>query len=366
MAETSRPIRVGLIGYGFAGKTFHAPLIGAVPGLSLVAVCSSDSAKVLADLPHVEVLADAVTLATSSAVDLVVIASPNDSHVPLARAALHAHRHVVVDKPFTLSLAEARELSALAETQQRLLSVFHNRRWDSDFLSIRQAITQGMIGTVAHFESHFDRFRPQVRRRWREGSGPGSGIWFDLGPHLVDQAIQLFGVPQRVLASLALQRQGALSDDWAHVVLEYGNRRVVLHAGMLVAGGVPRFAVHGNEGSLIKRKSDPQEAQLLAGMKPHAQGWGVDTDDVVRYDGSGGERLIRASPGDQSQYYAGIYAALRGTGPNPVPPLQALAVVAVIEAAMLSAQSGRAVEPDLTDDERSALVLTLTCSELQA
>jgi predicted dehydrogenase len=355
MVDSSKPIRVGLIGYGFSGKTFHAPLIRAVSGLSLVAVCSSDSAKVLADVPHVEVIADALALATWSAIDLVVIAAPNDSHVPLARAALRAQKHVVVDKPFTLSLADARELSALAETQHRLLSVFHNRRWDSDFLSIRQAITEGLIGSVAHFESHFDRFRPQVRRRWREGSGPGSGIWFDLGPHLVDQAIQLFGVPNRVLASLALQRQGALSEDWAHVVLEYGTRRVVLHAGMLVAGGVPRFVVHGNEGSLIKRKSDPQEAQLLAGMKPHAEGWGVDTDDVVLYDGSGGERLIPASAGDQSQYYAGIHAALRGTAPNPVPPLQALAVVAVIEAAMLSAQLGKAMEPDLTDHERAAL-----------
>jgi predicted dehydrogenase len=355
MADSSGRIRVGLIGYGFAGKTFHAPLIDAIPGLSLVAVSSRDSAKVLADLPHVQVVPDALALATSDAVDLVVIASPNDSHVPLARAALRAQRHVVVDKPFTLSLAEARELRTLAETQHRLLSVFHNRRWDSDFLSIRRAITQGLIGTVAHFESHFDRFRPQVRPRWREGSGPGSGIWFDLGPHLVDQAIQLFGVPKRVLASFALQRPGALSDDWAHVVLEYGSRRAVLHAGMLVAGGVPRFTVHGNEGSLIKRQSDPQEAQLLAGMKPHAPGWGVDPDDVVRYDGRGGERLIPASRGDQSQYYAGILAALRGTAPSPVTSVQALAVVAVIEAARLSAHTGQAMELDLTDEERTAL-----------
>jgi predicted dehydrogenase len=358
MAESSEPIRVGLVGYGFSGKTFHAPLIGAVSGLSLISVCSRDSAKVLADLPHVEVIADPLALATSSAVDLVVIASPNDSHVPLARAALRAQKHVIVDKPFTLTLADARELGALAETQQRLLSVFHNRRWDSDFLSIRQAITEGVIGTVAHFESHFDRFRPEVRRRWREGSGPGSGIWFDLGPHLVDQAIQLFGTPARVSANLALQRQGALSDDWAHVVLEYGPRRVILHAGMLVAGGVPRFLVHGNEGSLMKRKSDPQEAQLLAGMKPRAEGWGVDPDAVILYDGNGGERLIPALAGDQSQYYAGIHAALRTSAPNPVTPLQAIAVVAVIEAAVLSAQTGKAIAPDLSDDER----VTLACS----
>jgi predicted dehydrogenase len=354
MAENSNPIRVGLIGYGFAGKTFHAPLIGAVPGLSLVAVCSRDPAKVLADLPQVEVVADPMGLATSGNIDLVVIAAPNDTHVPLARAALGAHKHVVVDKPFTLNLADARELAALADRARRLLSVFQNRRWDSDFLSIRQAVADGVIGSVAHFESHFDRFRPEVRARWREGSGPGSGIWFDLGPHLVDQAIQLFGVPDRVLASLALQRVGALSDDWAHVVLEYGGRRVILHAGMLAAGGVPRFLVHGTRGSLMKRKPDPQEAQLLAGMKPHHQGWGVDPDPMLLYDGGGSERQIPSLTGDQSKFYAGIEAALRAAAPNPVPPMQAIAVVAVIEAAVLAARSGKATVPELTDAERLA------------
>jgi predicted dehydrogenase len=351
MAENSRPIRVGLIGYGFAGKTFHAPLIGAVPGLSLVAVCSRDPAKVLADLPQVEVLADPLGLATSDNIDLVVIAAPNDSHVPLTRAALGAHKHVVVDKPFTLNLADARELAALADGQQRMLSVFHNRRWDSDFLSVQQAIAGGVIGSVVHFESHFDRFRPEVRARWREGLGPGSGVWFDLGPHLVDQAIQLFGVPDRVLASLALQRDGALSDDWAHVVLEYPGRRVILHAGMLAAGGVPRFLVHGTLGSLVKRKPDPQEAQLLAGMKPRAQGWGVDPDAMVLYDGSGGERHIPSLTGDQSKFYVGIDAALRAGAPNPVPPMQAIAVVAVIEAALLAARTGQATVPELTEEE---------------
>jgi predicted dehydrogenase len=355
MAENSRPIRVGLIGYGFAGKTFHAPLIGAVPGLSLVAVCSRDPAKVLADLPQAQVVADPIGLATSGDIDLVVIAAPNDSHVPLARAALGAHKHVVVDKPFTLDLADARELAALADRQQRLLSVFHNRRWDSDFLTVQQAIADGVIGGVAHFESHFDRFRPEVRARWREGSGPGSGVWFDLGPHLVDQALQLFGVPDRVLASLALQRVGALSDDWAHVVLEYSGLRVILHAGMLVAGGVPRFLVHGTRGSLMKRKPDPQETQLLAGMKPHAQGWGVDPDPMLFYDGSGGERHIPSLTGDQSRYYAGIDAALCAGAPNPVPPVQAIAVVAVIEAALLAARSGQATVPELTAEERVAL-----------
>jgi predicted dehydrogenase len=354
------PIRVALIGYGYAGKTFHAPLLAAEPGLALTLVASRDAAKVLADLPGVAVTPDPLAAATSDAVDLIVIAAPNDAHAPLARAALAAGKHVVIDKPFTLDLAEARELLALAERHGRLLSVFHNRRWDSDFLSVAQAIRQGVVGTVAHFESHFDRFRPTVRDRWREAGGAGSGIWFDLGPHLIDQALLLFGLPIRVQADLARQRAGAHADDWAHVVLDYGAARVILHAGMLVAGGVPRFTVHGDVGSLIKRLPDGQEQQLLAGMAPGAPGWGEDDDPLLAYDADGAERLLPTNPGDQRLYYAGIAAALRGGGTNPVQPIEALAVMSVLEAATRSAAERRTVEPDFTDAERAALRATAT------
>ncbi|WP_260597554.1 oxidoreductase [Sphingomonas endolithica] len=347
--------RVALIGYGYAGKTFHAPLLTAEPGLALTLVASRDAAKVHADVPGVAVTADPDVAATDDAIDLIVIAAPNDTHAPLARAALKAGKHVVIDKPFTLDLAEARELLALAERHDRLLSVFHNRRWDSDFLSVADAIRHGVAGTVTHFESHFDRFRPIVRDRWREAGGAGSGIWFDLGPHLIDQALLLFGLPNRVQADLARQRSGALSDDWAHVVLDYGEARVILHAGMLVAGGVPRFTVHGDRGSLIKRQPDGQEQQLLAGMRPGAPGWGMDDDPVIAFDADGGERLLPAVSGDQRLYYAGIAAALRGEGTNPVHPIEALAVMSVLEAAARSAAERRSVEPDFTEAERAAL-----------
>ncbi|AOX20380.1 oxidoreductase [Kozakia baliensis] len=348
------PFRVALIGYGFAAKTFHAPLISAERRLKLTHVASRDARKVHADFPGVKVGSDPLQVATGEDLDLVVIASPNDSHAPLARAALKAGKHVVVDKPFTLDLAEARELVALAKVQNRLLSVFHNRRWDSDFLSVRQIIETGEIGSVAHFESRIDRFRPEVRRRWREGDGPGSGIWFDLGPHLIDQALQLFGLPERVLASFARQRPGALAADWAHVVLEFGPRRVILHASMLVAGGSPRFVVHGDKGSLVKQAADQQEAQLLAGMTPGAPGWGEDADPVLLYDGSGTTCSQLAVAGDQRRFYAGIAAALNGGAPNPVTPLQALAVMSVLEAAIRSAETGAGVVPDLSEQEREA------------
>lgn len=353
MSQRAAPIRVALIGYGFAGRTFHAPLIQSVPGLSLALVASRDAGKVRADLPDMEVVGEPLQAATDPRVELVVIASPNHTHAPLARAALTAGKHVVVDKPFTLDLREARELVALARRHGRVLSVFQNRRWDSDFLAVREAIDAGLIGEVVHFESRIERFRPEVRARWREQAGPGSGLWWDLGPHLVDQALQLFGLPDTVQASFAAQRADAQTEDWAHVVLGFGARRALLHAGMLAAGSVARFVVHGTKGSALKHRPDPQEAQLLAGMRPGDAGWGVDEDDLQVHDGNGVHQ--RAAPrGDQAQYYASLRDAMLGTGDNPVPPAQALAVMAVLEAASASAAQGRTLAPALTEEERTA------------
>ena len=210
MTDYKDPIRTALIGFGFVGKTFHAPLIRSVPGLKLSVVSSRHPEKVWEDLPGVQVMADPEEAATHADVDLVVIASPNETHVPLATAALSAGKHVIVDKPFTITLAEARRLGELSRAKQRLLSVFQNRRWDSEFLGARAIIEERRLGEVLHFESHIDRFRSEVRQRWREVAGPGAGLWYDLGPHLVDQTLQLFGLPKNVSAKLvssALRRR---------------------------------------------------------------------------------------------------------------------------------------------------------------
>lgn len=348
------PIRVALIGYGYAGKTFHAPLIASTQGLELACIASSRPDDVHADLPAVEVAADPLQAVERDDIDLVVIAAPNAQHAPLAAAALRAGRHVVVDKPFTLTLAEARELRALAKQRERLLSVFHNRRWDSDFLGVKRVIDEGRIGEVVHFESHIDRFRPQVRARWRERAQPGGGIWFDLGPHLIDQALQLFGLPQAVQADLAALRPGAQADDWAHAVLHYPERRVVLHASMLVAGGSARFAAHGTGGSVVKPRIDRQEAQLLAGTRPGDPGWGEDDDALLLYPGDAPMETLAAPRGDQGRYYAGMRDAIRGLAPPPVTDAQALAVMAVLEAGAQSARDGCVVGIPLDDEERQA------------
>ncbi len=287
----TEPLNVAIVGYGFASKTFHAPLIAAVPGLELMAIASSDPAKVKADWPDVAVEATAANLFGRREIDLVVIPTPNTSHFPLACMALAAGKHVVVDKPFTVTLAEARCLQAEAAAACRLLSVFHNRRWDSDFLTLQRVIASGKLGRIVHFESHFDRYRPQVRARWREQAGAGSGLWYDLGAHLVDQVLQILGVPESISLDLATQRDGAATDDWFHTVLRYGQSRCILHGSALAALPVPRFTVHGSLGSFSKMGLDPQEDLLKSGRRPPALGWGDDPlratlsvwrDDVCR------------------------------------------------------------------------------------
>jgi predicted dehydrogenase len=349
-------IRVALIGYGYAGRTFHAPLIRATPGLELAVVSSQAPDRVRGDLPGVAVVPSPADAWAIPSIDLVVIATPNDTHVPIATAALGAGKHVVIEKPIAPMLAEARGLASLARRLNLVLAVFQNRRWDGDFLALEDLIARAALGDVTHFESHFDRYRPQVRARWREQHGAGSGVWYDLGPHLVDQTLQLFGLPTRVLASLAMQRPGAQADDWAHVILEYGRRRVVLHASMLVAGRLPRFVVHGQSGTWIKYGVDAQERQLIARLQPGGgDGGGGGNGERERafiVDGAtGSEEEIPIPRGDYGLFYSQVRDALQGAGSNPVPPAQAIAVAAVIETAIRSAAEGRALTLPLTDAE---------------
>lgn len=354
MATPHDPICVGMIGYGFVGKTFHAPLIQSVPGLELAFVGSTHPDKVRADVPGAKVVADRDSVATHPDVDLVVIASTNETHLPLAKAALLANKDVVVDKPFTLTLADARELAALAEKQGKLLAVFQNRRWDSSFLGAKKVLQDGLLGAISHYESHYDRYRPNVRVRWREMPGPGAGLWYDLGPHLVDQALELMGLPDAVFANFAMQRDGAQTDDWTHVELIYPKARAILHSSVLVAGGVPNFMIHGVRGSWVKYGLDIQEKHLLAGEKPGSPGWGVDPVRATFYDGAAGTQTELPVPdGNQAMFYAGVRDAILGKSPNPVPPPQAVAVMAVIETAIQSGVQGRTLPLPLTKEERA-------------
>jgi len=339
-----------LIGFGYAGRVFHAPLISATPGLTLAVIGSRQGAGVTSVYPGAEPVSDPLSAARHPGVDLVVIATPNDTHAPLAEAALRAGKHVVVDKPFTVTLAEARALGTLAAQVDRVLSVFQNRRWDSDFLAVRREITGGRVGEVVELRSEMSRYRPEVRDRWRERAGPGSGVWYDLGPHLIDQALVLFGPPETVQADLRSQRSGGSVTDWFHAVLGYGLLRVILASSMLATDAPARFLVRGTKGSLTKRSGDVQEAQLLDGRKPGIAGWGLDPDPLILAGGDEGVPTeLAVPPGNYLAYYAAIHDGIRGTGVPPVTPAEATAVMAVIEAGIRSSAEGRVVRPSYAD-----------------
>jgi predicted dehydrogenase len=346
------PLRVGLLGFGFASQTFHAPLIQSVPGLRLAAVSSSQPAKVAQALGGgVEVFDSAEQLIDQAEVDLVVVPTPNATHHPLARAALLAGRHVVVDKPFTLDAAQAQDLVALARTQERVLSVFHNRRWDADFLTVRRLLAAGTLGSVRHAALHFDRFRPQVRQRWREDDVPGAGLWMDLAPHLLDQALQLFGPPAALRADIAALRPGARTNDHFDATLHYPDGlRVRLHASMLSAAPAPRFALHGTVGSFVKWGEDPQEDALKAGRRPDTDaGWGIDPrpGELTLADGDAlATRAVPSERGDQSSFYRQLVDAIQGIGPNPVEPDDALQVMRLLDLGVRSAREGRLLDMD--------------------
>ncbi len=349
-----RTIRVGLIGYGYAGKTFHAPLLQSVPGVSIVVVGSRRPELVQAEIPGV-IVCSADEVPAHPEVDLVVIATPNESHFRLASAALRSGKGVVVDKPFTVTLAEARSLAEIAKRHQGLLSVFHNRRWDSEILATKAVLQSGVLGEVSHYECHMDRFRPVIRQRWREDRGPGAGLWFDLGPHLIDQAVHLFGLPRAVNASFGILRQGGQTDDWAHVQLIYPRLRVILHASLLVAAGGPRSMLHGTRASWMKIEADVQERQLTEGMLPNDPEFGLDTDPGILIDGATGNRTKILPPrGAQQTYYAEIREAMLGRREVPIAARDAVAVMAILERSIESGVSGQVLTLPLTPEELSA------------
>ncbi|AKJ12927.1 oxidoreductase [Streptomyces incarnatus] len=346
---TATPLRVGLIGYGLAGSVFHAPLIAATEGLALDTVVTSSPERqqqARAEFPDVTLAATAEELFDrADALDLVVIASPNRTHVPLASAALKAGLPVVVDKPVAGTAAEARDLAALAEERGLLLSVFQNRRWDNDFLTLRKLIAQGDLGDVWCFESRFERWRPQPKGGWRESGDPAEigGLLYDLGSHVVDQALVLFGPVTEVYAETDIRRPGAETDDDTFLALTHANGvRSHLYVSATTAQLGPRFRVLGSRAGYVKYGLDPQEAALREGLRPGPR-WGAEPESLYGRIGAGESPLtgggtpVPTLPGDYPAYYTAVARALTGAGPNPVTALEAAAALDVLEAARTSA-----------------------------
>ncbi|GAA1903906.1 Gfo/Idh/MocA family protein [Streptantibioticus ferralitis] len=349
------PLRVGLIGYGLAGSVFHAPLIAATDDLVLDTVVTSNperQAQAEAEHPQVRTVASADELwSRADELDLIVVASPNRTHVPLATAALRAGLPVVVDKPLAGTAAEGAALADLAEERGLLLSVFQNRRWDNDFRTVRQLIDNGALGEVRRFESRFERWRPKPKGGWRESGDPAEfgGLLYDLGSHLVDQALTLFGPVRTVFAEADVRRPDAEADDDTFIALEHANGvRSHLWMSAVAPQLGPRFRVLGSEAGYVKYGLDPQETALRDGQRP-GPGWGTEPEAAWGRLGAGESPLtgggdpVPTLPGDYPAYYAGIAAALRDGTVPPVSAREAVAALEVLEAARTSAAERRTV-----------------------
>ena len=331
---------VGLVGFGLAGRVFHAPLILA-SGMEVVGVVSRQRDAVAAVLPAARVFADLGAMLSLPRLDLVVIATPNDLHEPQALAALAAGRHVVVDKPLALSTTGADRLIQAARESSVVLSAFHNRRWDSDFLTLRRVLGEGALGPVHNFEARWNRHRPKVPDRWRESALHGGGLLFDLGTHLIDQALLLFGMPDWLQADIYTQRAGAAVEDAFELRMAKGRMRIVLGVGSLVAEPGPRYRVQGELGSYSSDALDPQEDQSKAGMLPTAAAFGLPPQGAGGHiiDGAtGSSSVVAPERGRWTEYYRAVRRAIEHADAPPVAAAQALQVLRVIEAARQSSQ----------------------------
>ncbi len=337
-------LNVGLVGFGFAGKVFHAPVIRAVEGLRLTAIMQRHGAPdpLYTDVEFVR----SVDELLNRPIDLVVVATPNTSHHPIAKQCLHAGRHVVVDKPFTTTLAEAEDLVETAARQQRIVTVYQDRRYTGDFVTVLKVVTEGALGRVVTFESHFDRFRPERKpNAWREEELPGSGVWFDIGPHLFDQALLLFGIPDAIGADIRVEREVAVVDDAFDVTLHYANVRALLRSSMLARPVGPTWIVHGTNGTFIKYGMDPQEGALKEGRTPAEPEWDAEPAELYgKLVTAEGTRVVPTLRSSFAHYYENVRDAVLGKAQLAVTPEWSLDVMRGLVLALESSRQRRILE----------------------
>lgn len=345
-----KDIKVGLIGFGMAGRVFHAPLIDHVDGLQLVSIreTKNNNIAIIKDrYPNVNIVDNSEAIISDSEIELVVIATPNKYHFEIAKQALLAGKHVVVDKPFTVTSTEAQELIDLANQQEKVLSVYQNRRWDSDFLTAQKIIKSGKLGRLVEYEAHFDRFRNNIKSNsWKEVGSPSTGLLYDLGAHLIDQAIVLFGNPISVTADIRIQRDNSEIPDYFCLMMEYGNFKVTLKSGMLVKEPLPKYIISGTEGAFVKYGMDVQEKDLNEAQLSLADPqWGDEPEEIwgVLNTVEGGRQVIKSESGNYANYYANVKAAISGNADLIVTAEQAKVVIKVIESAMQSNEEKRTI-----------------------
>ena len=351
-------IGVGIIGFGLAANVFHAPFVSAVPGLRLAAFVERKGDEAHKAYPATRTVRTVEELLADSEIDVVVVATPNETHFSLAKQCLQAGRHVVIDKPFAGTSTEASELIGIAEAKGVLVAPFHNRRWDGDFLTVKKILEDGSLGRLVTFESHFDRYRPMQREgTWKEAENPANGLLFDLGPHLVDQVVALFGMPVTVTASVRTDRDVTHIEDAFDICLSYDRLLAWCRSSMLACEASPRFLLHGTAGSFKKFGLDPQEPALVGGAKvPRLGGsddwleeeeehWGTLTTAPVLSDpGTLVKEKVHTARGDYRRFYANVRDAITGKSQLAVPPAAGFEVVKLLELARLSSREARTVE----------------------
>ena len=349
-------LNVGLIGFGMAGQVFHAPMVLCVDNLHLTTIQTTNKSNIeiaAKKYPNAQIISETSALLARDDIDLIIVATPNHTHFELAKAALEANKHVVVDKPFTASSAEAAELTELAASRKKILSVHQNRRWDGDFLTIRKILDKQFLGRLVEAEIHYDRFRPTLRENtWKEENSPGTGILYDLGSHLIDQAQVLFGLPKTVTADIRKQRTGSEIADNFEVVLDYEKIKVTLKAGLLVREPLPHYILLGEKGSFVKYGMDVQEAALNAGQLPcETANWGIEPAELwgkinTEIDGSHLSGISKAKPGIIEDFTKTSRDAILDNAELNVTATQAMNTIKIIEAALKSEREKRTIEFD--------------------
>ena len=342
------PIKTGLIGYGLGGKCFHAPFIATLPQYELTSVVERRTNESQERYPWVKVVRSVDELLSDDSLELIVVTTPNNTHFPFAKQALLAGKNVVVDKPMTVTSAEALELIELAKQKNKTASVYQNRRYASDGRTIKKILDEKLLGDVFEFESQFNRFRPELKSSWKETPVGGSGILYDLGAHLIDQALSLFGLPKTITADIRKQRPGTQADDYFDVRMNYGFNKVIMKAGMLVREQGPRYMIHGTKGSFIKYGDDPQDTDARAGKMPTDPQWGLETEDSygllhTEINGSIIKKRIPSEKGDFGIYYQNLADSLLNGTPLKEKPEHGYNVVKLIELAMESHKQQRTI-----------------------
>ena len=348
-ANINEPIlNVGIVGFGLSGQVFHAPFIDVSPHFNLHTIVTSGTLA-SEKYPTVKITTSFDELLASPEIDLVIICSPNTLHYQHASAALLAGKHVIVEKPFTVNSDEAQSLIDISHKSGKLVFPFHNRRWDSDLLTLKQLLAQGLLGKVVEYESRFDRFTPDISRAaWRYQQKAGGGTLFDLGIHLIDQAVSLFGIPDGVFCMLFNQREGSVTDDSFDLKLIYPDLNVTLKASVFVKEPGPRFQVHGTKGSFVKYGLDSQEAQLRMGKKPGSKGFGIEPASqrgILNTVLSGKEfrGLVKTLPGNYMDFFNNVYGVIVNGSDMVIKPEDALLNIRIIEAARKSDREKRII-----------------------